>query len=74
MNCGAKVIGKRSLRLKPRHSLLFGEASDMGGNKRSEMQQSWKSAVEICSLKVFKDSVGSRSAKGKPLPNSVCMQ
>jgi hypothetical protein len=52
----------------------FGEASEMGGNKSSEMQQSWKSAVEICSLKVFKDVVGSGSAKGKPLPNSVCMQ
>jgi hypothetical protein len=76
MNCGAKVIGKRSLRLKPRHSLLFGKgaASYMGGNKSSEMQQSWKSTVEICSLKVFKDGVGSGSAKGKPLPNSVCMQ
>jgi hypothetical protein len=71
LDCGAKAIGKRSLRLKPRHSLLFGEASELGGNKSSEIQQPWKSTVEICSLKVFKEGVGSGSAKGKPLPNPV---
>jgi hypothetical protein len=71
LNCEAKVIGKRSLRLKPRHSLLFGEASEMGGKNSSEMQQFWKSTVEMCRLKAFKDGVSPGSAKGKPLLNSA---